>query len=236
MKLSFLRLSGLAIIALTLVNCGRSSFVEIDKMTGADFPLATIDDGGTMRSMASIFAEGDLTLDVRNDDANRPPRGSWSDAELHACMLAWKNSAYAESGSKWSSYILVTVGESTTWGSGTLGVMFDNGAVDVNGAPREGCAVFWDEHDGMANHDEEIFLTSVHELNHVFNSHHSDWEGGSFGSNSTVEGYSFTDTVVWGISTMTENHLRDHPLANVKPGASGVDFGIVTADHAAAHH
>jgi hypothetical protein len=205
-------------------------------MTGANFPVNAVDDGGTMRTMASIYAEGDFTLDVVNDDANRTPQSSWSDAELHACMLAWRNPAYAATDGKWSAYLLITVGESETWGSGLLGVMFDDGAVDVNGAPREGAAVFWDEHDGMTNHDEEVFLTAVHELNHVFNGHHSDWEGGSFCSNSTIEGYSFTNTVVWGISTQTEAHLRDHPAANVRPGAGGVTFGTVTADHSAAHN
>ena len=235
--MSLPRFTWMACVAVAMIGCGeRTSFVEIDKMTGADFPLSQINDGGTLRTMASIFAEGSLILDVQNDDANLPAQPDWTDAELHNGMfLSWKNPAFAETDNKWSAYIVVAAGVSATWGPGTLGVIFDVGAVDINGSPREGCVVFWGAHDGLSNHDEEIFLTAIHELNHVFNGHHQDWEGGSFDSNSTIEGYSFTDTVVWGISTPTENHLENHPEANVKPGVGGVNFMTVTTDHTANH-
>jgi len=108
-----IKLGYIAILAVLFAGCGgRESFLEIDVTSGASFPSITITDGSSTHSIPSIFQEGNLLLDRRDDDSGLTSRSSWSDAELHNCMLAWKNSAYAATSTKWSAYLLVVTGVS----------------------------------------------------------------------------------------------------------------------------
>jgi hypothetical protein len=118
----------------------------------------------------------------------------------------------------------------------TLGIMFDFGEEDTDGLPREGFAVFADAHrrPGM-NPAEEMLLTAAHELAHCFNLHHADWEGQSFRTGATIEGYSMADTVLWRLSAASRKHLAGDPGPEVWPGRNSLAFGLITSDHQRRH-
>ena len=92
--------------------------------------------------------------------------GVWTDAELHAAMVAnfslWANVP------QWKVWLLVA----TTHSAGARGIMFDYS----DPHQRQGCAVFYDAIKGTAPYDQRAQLrTYVHELGHCFNLLHS-WQ------------------------------------------------------------
>lgn len=218
----------------TPVPCtDRCSWVEIDKMSDTDFPPSAISDGGTMRTLGDIFSAAGLTIDVREDDTDLTYRTSVSEAEIHLLMQVSRNPAYAESATWWSAWIGIL--SKLTASKDTLGIMFDFGDSDLNNVPREGCAVFYNAHSGMTNPEDELFLTSAHELGHVFNLHHHDWEGNSFSSGATIMSYSMTNSVLWRFSAVSQEHLTNSPIQYVKPGTGGVVFSCATSEHLNRH-
>jgi hypothetical protein len=121
---------------------------------------------------------------------------------------------------------------------GTYGVMFDFGKDDANDAPRQGFAVFEGAHTQLAGGvTAEVLLTAAHELSHIFNLHHDDWEGSEYTKDATIEGYSYTDTVRWHLSKASIAHLSGTscPVALIVPGAGGLPFGTITAQHRDLH-
>lgn len=118
----------------------------------------------------------------------------------------------------------------------TLGIMFDFGKNDANDVPRESFAVFETPHENMRGGvSRELLLTTAHELAHVFNLHHTDWDGRSFTRRATVESYSMADTVVWRLSDSSLSHLSAHPDRLVTPGAGNLPFGLISQSHAEGH-
>jgi hypothetical protein len=118
----------------------------------------------------------------------------------------------------------------------TLGIMFDFGENDANDMPRESFAVFESAHKGMPGGvTREVLLTTAHELAHVFNLHHTDWDGSSFTRRATVESYSLTDTVRWRLSDASIEHFHAHPSRLVTPGSGNLPFGLITQSHAGRH-
>lgn len=90
----------------------------------------------------------------------------WTDAELHAAMVAnfslWSNVP------QWKVWLLVA----TEHVGGYRGIMFDY--TDTH--QRQGCAVFYNQIKGTAPYDQRAQLrTYVHELGHCFNLLHS-WQ------------------------------------------------------------
>jgi hypothetical protein len=93
--------------------------------------------------------------------------GKWTDAELHAAMVA--NFSLWADVPQWKVWLLVA----TSYVSpGTRGIMFDY----TDPHQRQGCAVFYDAIQGAAPYDQRAQLrTYVHELGHCFNLLHS-WQ------------------------------------------------------------
>jgi hypothetical protein len=90
---------------------------------------------------------------------------SWSDAELHNAMLMhfslWQNIP------QWKVWLLTA--QLHDLGPGLLGIMFD-----LQGAQRQGCAVFHASLGGSsAAKLRDQLYTCVHELGHCFNLYHS---------------------------------------------------------------
>lgn len=233
------RVTVLFLFCLVLVACssttpdrepGRGSgrhqvLVEIDRMQG----LVGLEDEDAGR-IVEIFAEAGIDIDVRQDQRDIPFSSNVTLADLHSLMTS--HSSVAADPGVWKLHVLLV---SEEFGHPrTLGIMFDYGENDENDLPREGCAVFVDAHAGPRKL-EEIVLTTVHELAHCFNIHHTDWEGQTFNQGSTIESYSFTDTVKWKLSSRSKDHLRHHEVKLFKPGAGGVSFGTITQAHADRH-
>jgi hypothetical protein len=121
-----------------------------------------------------------------------------------------------------------------------LGVMFDYGETDTDNFPREGFAVFTDPHERMpAGRDPELMLTIAHELTHVLNLHHADWEpgqpGGTFDGGSTIESYSTASDVKWAVSERSKQHLLQDPDREKWPGANNLAFGFLLPEHFKRH-
>ncbi|HEX6070510.1 MAG TPA: hypothetical protein VFZ18_11820 [Longimicrobiaceae bacterium] len=90
---------------------------------------------------------------------------SWSDAELHNAMMMhfslWQNVP------QWKVWLLTA--QLHDLGPGLLGIMFD-----LQGAQRQGCAVFHASLGGTtATKLRDQLYTCVHELGHCFNLYHS---------------------------------------------------------------
>ncbi|HET7234795.1 MAG TPA: hypothetical protein VFJ16_32575, partial [Longimicrobium sp.] len=154
----------------------RSVQIEEDRVPGVT-PFASYNTGSLASpppprslSVMAAYAEAGIEMlpaGVRNVVPMAGVGASWSDAELHAAMVAnfslWKNVA------QWKVWLF------TAWlhdlGPGLLGIMFDQ-----QGPQRQGCAVF---HAGMAgtspDRQRTQLYTCVHELGHCFNLYHS-WQ------------------------------------------------------------
>ena len=206
-------------------------------MSGTDFPPPTISDEGTLLSLEDIYSAAGLTIEVRQDDTDLTYDDPMSKAEIHALMEASRNPAYAESDTWWSAWVGIV--SRLEGRPNTVGTMFDFGDPDLNNVPREGVALFYDTLSDQTSSQDELqdglFRTVAHELGHVFNLHHQDWEGTGFYSDATIMSYSWTDSVRWHFSAASQEHLTNDPIAYVKPGMGGVVFSCVTSEHLTRH-
>jgi hypothetical protein len=119
-------------------------------------------------TVPGAYAEAGIELvpaGIRNVVPTAGIGPSWSNAELHAAMVAnfslWVNTP------QWRVWMLTAMLHDL--GPGLLGIMFDQ-----HGPQRQGCAVF---HAGLAGtsaaKQREQLFTVVHELGHCFNLYHS---------------------------------------------------------------
>lgn len=209
-------------------NGPQAVLLEIDRMTGTRAVEDEQTLGGNAVSMAKIYEAGELNLRIVHDQSDLERQDSIRLADLHALMTANRNVAANEG--EWHIHMLVVTEDADD--PGTLGIMFDFGDVDDNDIPREAFAVFESAHEGLSGGVvPEVLLTSAHELAHVFNLHHTDWEGSSFQNDATIESYSMTDTVLWRLSDQSIAHLAEHDKRLVRPGPGGSPFTDITQAH-----
>jgi len=188
--------------------------------------------GGEEVSIRGIYAPANLDIEVRHDESDLPSRPTVRIADLHAMMTAFRSVPAPPDA--WKLHVLVVTEDDSE--PGLFGIMFDFGDEDENDLPREGCAVYATAHEALPGGvAPEMLLTTVHELAHCFNLHHSDWEGASFQRDSTIEGYAFTDSVRWALSSRSLEHILSHPASLVRPGAGGFAFGVITPRHLERH-
>jgi hypothetical protein len=206
--------------------------VEVDQMEGTT-PLQleqTIN--GVVISLAGLYAPANLEVEVLTDESNLPREETVRLADLHALMTAHRRRDVDDA----AVHIHVLVVTEDQDDPDTLGIMFDFGDQDSNDVPREAFAIFESAHRGLPGGVErELLLTSAHELAHCFNLHHSDWEGSSFKRDSTIEGYSLTDSVRWALSSKSLAHLTTHDPRMVIPGGGSLPFGLETQAHIDLH-
>jgi hypothetical protein len=188
--------------------------------------------GGRRVSLEAIYADGGLDLEIQRDQMNLPRKDVVSLADLSAMMVAFRSRPTTVGAMR--THLLVVTKEQDD--PDTLGIMFDFGEDDADGLPREGFAVFADAHQGLGTDaTTEMLLTTAHEMAHCFNLHHADWEGRSFRSGSTVEGYSLANTVLWRLSQASKSHLAGDPGPEVWPGIGSLAFGLITSSHKNRH-
>jgi hypothetical protein len=207
--------------------------VEIDQMQQTPRLEESLVVGGATVSLAGIYEPGGLDMEVRHDQGDLPFAPAVRVADLHALLTAFRSLQPAGDG----PHVHVLVVSADVDDPKTLGIMFDFGADDANGIPREGVAVFATPHQNLPGGEApELLLTTAHEMAHVFNLHHSDWEGSSFSNGGTIESYSPAGTVKWALSAQSRTHLLTHPSQDVRPGRDSLPFATVTPAHAAAHN
>jgi hypothetical protein len=210
----------------------RRGMVEIDQMTGTRPVQLQQQLAGDSVSLSGIYQQAGFPLRVVADQRDLPRMEKVRLADLHGFMTTYRTVA-AQAG-EWRFYALVVTEDADD--PGTLGIMFDFGAQDANDLPREAFAVFATAHESLSTPaDPELLLTTAHELAHCFNLHHPDWEGGTFRNGSTIESYSMTNDCIWALSSRSRQHILNGPATLVMPGQGGLSFGLVTADHLAAH-
>lgn len=146
----------------------RKATVEIDKVVGTSWPPASVDKGGQTHTLASIYADAGMDLEVvqHQDELPIPANGPDFDlASLHAYMTEHRKTQT----SGWHAHVLVV--PNIEYPRGTfierpLGVMYDVAAADLNNLPREGCAMSARAVDG---NKLKYLRTLAHELGHLFN-------------------------------------------------------------------
>ena len=213
-------------------NITRRVLLEVDRMQGTQPVLTEQTIDGTRVSLADIYRAAGIELRIVEDQTDIPRVESLRLADLHA-VLNTNRSKVAEEGEEHIYMLVVSEDEDAP---DTLGIMFDFGENDANNVPRESFAVFESPHASMPGGvSQELLLTTAHELAHVFNLHHTDWDGSSFTRSATVESYSLTDTVVWRLSDSSVAHLSSHPDRLVTPGTGNLPFGLISQSHADRH-
>jgi hypothetical protein len=210
----------------------RRVLLEIDRMQGTRPVLTEQVIEGENVSLAGIYRAAGVELRIVEDQTDIVRVDSLRLSDLHA-LLNMHRSLIPEDGEQHVYMLVVSEDDDSP---DTLGIMFDFGANDENDVPRESFAIFESAHEQMPGGvTREMLLTSAHELAHVFNLHHTDWDGASFTRNATVESYSLTDTVVWRLSESSTQHLAAHPERLVAPGAGNLPFGLIAQSHADRH-
>lgn len=210
--------------------------LEVDCMAGMP-PLKDAQTIGELEvSLPGIYEAADIELEVVHDETDLPVPGRLTLGDLHAIMTQHRGTDRPGDA---SVYALVATQDADD--PGTLGIMFDfdseaAGVSDENGVPREGFAIFADAHRSLAGGVErEMLLTAAHELAHCFNIHHTDWDGSTFLSDSTIESYSMTDSVRWKLSPQSLAHLTAHPRRLVLMGPGSLPFGCEMQAHLDLH-
>jgi len=218
--------------SVALPNITRRVLLEVDRMQGTQPVLTEQTINGRLVSLANIYRAAGIELRIVEDQTDIARAESLRLADLHA-VLNSNRSLVPEDGEEHIYMLVVTEDEDAP---DTLGIMFDFGENDANDVPRESFAIFESPHENMPGGvARELLLTTAHELSHVFNLHHTDWDGSSFTSNATVESYSLTDTVLWRLSDSSIQHLRSDPVRLVTPGAGNLPFGLISQSHADRH-
>lgn len=119
-------------------------------------------------TIAAAYAEAGIEVQMagtHNLVSTSSIGSSWSDSELHNAMMMhfslWQNIP------QWKVWLLTA--QLHDLGAGLLGIMFD-----LQGAQRQGCAVFHASLGGTsAAKLRDQLYTCVHELGHCFNLYHS---------------------------------------------------------------
>ena len=221
----------------------RRAKVEIDVLTGSVAAGPVPDPSGTGTEwFDSVFAKIGWDLTVISDQTNVPvptgvtPTDCWSNANLHALMLARRNPA-ANLDTEWYMHLMFVPAK---LGCGR-GVMYD--IIDV---PREGVASFSDDgyptgdsvNFGVAANKKQrdvarAFLRSAcHEITHGFNQIHQEQETAAdnsimtttpsvanvLGGPTTGAPGVFPDQINIGHNLTVRNHLVHMPDPVIRPG------------------
>ncbi|MDH3301166.1 MAG: M10 family metallopeptidase domain-containing protein [Acidimicrobiia bacterium] len=208
----------------------RKITVELDSVTGSEIAL----DNGAGVNWRSVMNDigWQVTVDASDRDVPSPSGASWSDAEMHAALLARRDASNLDT--EWRYHLLhVRQLDSTS-----RGIMYDAGGTDSNNVPREGAGisthwVFPDEEpwgtvrgDRFGASAAPFFRTAVHELGHAFGLHHLTTSGRFMNTTNLIAGLAgtFPANIVWEYDAADLRRLRHWPDPRVRPG--GIRFGL----------
>lgn len=230
--------SGVVIASLTMgwvSHFLRRAVVEIDRVNGGVAPR----DNGNGTGWREAFEAVGWNVTVIESDTDVPEQSgaSWSDAEMHAAMLDWRDRRENLLDLEWRYHILcVRLLDETE-----RGIMYDAFATDSNNVPREGVGIasdwvfpqneaHWGRLRGLRFGDEPLtyFRTAVHELGHALGLYHNTADMGFMNTTDFIAkrarpSLPFPDNIRWAFHPDDRKRLRHMPDVWVRPG--GIPFG-----------
>lgn len=214
----------------------RKASLEIDTVAGSERPV----NNGAGIGWAQIFDAINWEMAVVLGDTNvAPPSGaSWSDAEMHAAMLARRDAINLDT--EWRYHILAVRNIDST----PRGIMYDAYGTDSNNVPREGVGI--STHWMIPNTAEwglvrgqrfgaapaPYFRTAVHELGHAFGLFHNTVDLGFMNTTDVIADAAtattpFPNNIKWAFANNDLKALRHYPDIFIRPG--GTSFGTASS-------
>ena len=210
----------------------REATVEIDSVSGSEAPI----DSGASHTWQSIFDAVGWKINVvpSNTNVAEPSGISWSDGEMHAAMLARRDSSNLDT--EWRYHILAVKNIDST----ERGIMYDSGGTDSNNVPREGVGIAshwmipnadpWGLTKGLrfGTAKAPYFRTALHEIGHAMCLYHNTVDFGIMNTTNVIAAgavlpVQFPNNIKWAHASDDQKRLRHMPDVFVRPG--GVSFG-----------